>query len=129
MTIEDRIAELCATPTVDWHFAFMLRYGLDGGKNRPESVIGFMRSHVLRYIGAALIEGYDGGEIAPKPRNAHEHRRGEVWIGSTLLHHLDRFDGIDWWRVGELLEPLVVGRDETPPLRRPDAPPLRRKAA
>jgi hypothetical protein len=38
--------------------------------------------------------------------------------GSVLLHEFDRFDGIDWWRVGELLTPMVTAVDRTPPLRR-----------
>jgi hypothetical protein len=103
---EQRIAELLAgAPTLNWHFAFMLGRGLDG-PNRDAEVARFVRSHVLRYVGAALIEGYDGGLLAPEPRNASEHRVGEVHVGSVLLHEFDRFDGSDWWRVGELLTPM-----------------------
>lgn len=115
---EQRIAELLAgAPSLNWHFAFMLGRGLDG-PNRAANAARFVRSHVLRYVGAALIEGHDGGEVAPAPRNAQEHRVGEVHVGSVLLHEFDRFDGIDWWRVAEILTPLVAKTDRTPPLRR-----------
>lgn len=116
--IEQRIAELLAgAPSLNWHFAFMLGRGLDG-PNRDADAAWFVRRHVLDSVGAALIEGYDGGEVAPKPRSAQEHRVGKVHFGSVLLHELDRFDGIDWWTVAEILTPLVAKTDRTPPLRR-----------
>lgn len=119
MNQEQRIAELLAgEPTTNWHVAFMV-VGIGGrGPDRDRNVARFLRRHTLSMLGAALHEGYDGGEIAPKPRAAQEHRVGDVYIGSLLLHEFDRFDGIDWWQVDTLLQTMLPGVDETPPLRR-----------
>jgi hypothetical protein len=117
---EERIAELLAeTSTVNWHVAWMVvGIAYRGAPDRDRHVAGFLRRHTLHMIGVALIEGYDGGEVAPKPRSAQEHRVGEVYIGSLLLHEFDRFDGVDWWHVDTLLQERLGDVDQTPPLRR-----------
>lgn len=120
MTPEQRIAELLAGEgTVNWHIAFIVvGIAYRGTPERDHHVASFLRRTTLGYIATALHEGYDGGEVAPRPRAAQEHRVGECYIGSVLLHELDRFDGIDWWHVDTLLQALLPGTDETPPLRR-----------
>lgn len=120
MTPEQRIAELLAgEDSVNWNIAFIVvGIAYRGSPDRDRHVAGFLRQQTLRFIGAALYEGFDGGVIAPKPRAAQEHRVGEVYVGSVLLHEFDRFDGIDWWHVDTLLQPMLGGVDVTPPLRR-----------
>lgn len=120
MTVEQRVAQLLANePSINWHVAsIVVGHAYKGDPDRDRHVAGFLRRVTLGYIGSALHEGFDGGEVAPRPRNANEHRRGEVYVGSMLLHQFDRFDGIDWWTVDAILQPLLTPVDTTPPLRR-----------
>lgn len=120
MTVEQRIANLLAgEPSLAWHIAsIVVGAAYKGNPDRDHHVAGFLRRATLGYIAAALHEGYDGGQVAPRPRNANEHRRGEVYVGSMLMHEFDRFDGIDWWTVDALLQPMLTPVDTTPPLRR-----------
>lgn len=117
MTPERRIAELLAgEQTCNWHFSSLLHTAYPGVNRRH--AVRAVRSQTLHKVGVALIEGHDGGQVAPKPRNATEHRVGDTYIGSVLLHEFDRFDGIDWWEVERLLAPLVRDSNRTPPLQR-----------
>ena len=115
---EERIAELIAgDSTSNWHFSWLLTIAYRESHDRKHAVAA-VRRQVLHKVGVALIEGYDGGELAPEPRNAAEHRVGDAWLGSVLLHEFDRLDGIEWWQVTELLTPLIRDCDRTPPLQR-----------
>lgn len=121
ISVEQTVADVLAADVTDsWHFAWIFAnaYPLPRDHDAMRHIVGHVRRRTLEKIGTALIEGYDGGETAPRPRNAAEHRVGAMYVGSVLLAGLNRFDGIDWWHVTRLLEPMVADHDRTPPLQR-----------
>jgi hypothetical protein len=103
---------LLSMPAVEHHVLRTLRiYDRSENLDKPESIrhrTRFVRGQALHCMGAALIAGYDGSELAPAARNDDEWRVGEIHVGSGLLRDLgSSATAVDWNDVRRRCEALI----------------------